>query len=124
MSSALPHADEFDLPAVNRAALLLTPTQAYADWANTCGEGPQFILSEMEDDATTVHLIPEVDYRPDAWLRKHYRRLFEHELWSWCTDPSSWPKDRSFRTFQQFFTVHFHSMVMDLGREPIFSSLY
>ena len=106
---------------VNRAALLVKPTQAYADWANSCGEGPQLILSEMEDDVGTVYLIPEQDFRPDKWLRKHYRRLFEYELWNWCTDPSQWPKDRSFHAFQQFFTVQFNSMVTDLGREPIAS---
>jgi hypothetical protein len=118
----LPYSRKYDLPAVNRAALLLKPTQAYADWANSCGEGPKLVLSEMEDDFSSVYLIPEVDFRPDAWLRKHYRTLFEHELWNWCTDPSTWPKGRSFRAFQEFFTVHFHSMVVDLGGEPIYSS--
>lgn len=119
MGTALPHSDAFDLPTVNRAALLLTPTQAYADWANSCGDGPQFVLSERDDDDSTIYLIPEVDFRPDAWVRKHYRTLFEYELWNWCTDPSLWPKDRSYKAFQQFFTVHFHSLVADLGDEPI-----
>jgi len=110
-----------DLPVVNRGALVLRATQAFVEWANSCGEGPQLNFEEMDEDEHTVYLIPEVDYRPDAWLRQHYRILFEYELGSWCTDPTSWPKDQSFEVFQRFFTVHFHSMVVDLGEEPITS---
>jgi len=119
VSSADLSGQGFDLPTVNRAALLLRPTQAYAEWANSCGEGPRLVLSEMRDDDSTVYLIPEMENGPEAWVRKHYRSLFEYELWSWCTDPSYWPKDRSFAAFQRFFTVHFHSVVAELGEEPL-----
>ena len=111
-----------DLPMVNRAALVLEATQIYVDWANNCpGGGPKLVLSEMRDDASTVYLIPEMDFGPEAWLRKHYLALFEQELHAWHTDKTDWPKDRSFEAFNKFFTVRFHSMVLDMGEEPIAS---
>ncbi len=119
MSRSQASPQHFDLPAVNRSALLLQPTQDYVEWANSCGEGPMFVLSEMRDDAITVYLIPEMEIGPEAWLRQHYLPLFEHELYSWCTDPTYWPKDRSLEAFQQFFAIHFHSLVVDVGQEPI-----
>jgi hypothetical protein len=113
--------DDFDLPVVNRGALVLRATQAFIEWANSCGEGPKLALEEMNEDEHTVYLVPEVEYRPDAWLRQHFRILFEYELASWCTDAACWPEDRSFEAFQRYFTVQFHSMVVDLGDEPITS---
>jgi hypothetical protein len=98
---------------------VLAPTQAYVDWANSCGPGPQLVLSEMRDDALTVYLIPEVDVGPENWLREHYLALFEQELHAWSTDVSTWPRARSFASFQRFFTVHFHPLVFDMGDEPI-----
>lgn len=122
MSGADTHLSSSDLPVVNRAALVLRPTQAYVEWANSCGEGPKLILGEMRDDESTVFLIPEMDFGPAAWLRKHYRILFEEGLYAWCTDEAYWPKDRSYKAFQKLFQVHFHSLVMDVGKEPITSN--
>ena len=122
MGNSRGYRTDFDLPAVNRSGLVLEPTAAYAEWANSCGEGPMLVLSEMRDDALTIYLIPQMEVGPEAWLRQHYRSLFEHELWGWCTDPAYWPKDLSFEAFQRFFTVHWHSMVMDMGKEPITSN--
>ena len=113
--------DDFDLPVVNRGALVLRATQAFVEWANSCGEGPKLALEELDEDEHTVYLVPEVEHRPDAWLRQHFRILFEYELASWCTDAACWPEDRSFEAFQRYFTTQFHSMVVDLGEEPITS---
>jgi len=120
MGSGKEHGGGADLPMVNRSALVLEATQVYVDWANNCpGGGPKLVLSEMRDDASSVYLIPEMDFGPEAWLRKNYLTIFEEELHAWHTDETDWPKDRSFKAFQRFFTVSFHSMVMDLGDLPI-----
>jgi len=105
---------------VNRSALVLEATQVYVDWANNCpGDGPKLVLSEMRDDASTVYLLPEMDFGPEDWLQKNYLAMFEEELHAWCTAETYWPKDRSFKAFHRFFEVRFHSMVVDMGDEPI-----
>ena len=117
------HGGGTDLPMVSRSALILEATQVYVDWANNCpGGGPRLVLSEMRDDQSTVYLIPEMDFGPEAWLRTNYLAMFEEELHAWCTDESYWPKDRSFKAFNRFFTVRFYSMVVDMDEESIVRS--
>ena len=67
----------------------------------------------------TAYLIPEVDAEPDAWLKRNFATIFEHELYAWCVDTELWPKDRSFKAFKKFFNIRFCSMVLDMGKEPI-----
>ncbi len=46
------------LPIVNRAAVVLEPTQAYLEWARDCPEAiPDLTLRELGEEGT-VYLIP------------------------------------------------------------------
>ena len=48
-----------DLPGVNRYALVVEPTEAYADWARSCpGDPSEDVLSVLDDEGGTVYLIP------------------------------------------------------------------
>jgi hypothetical protein len=109
-----------DMPTVNRSAITLEPTEAYKQWARSCpGGDPEGHLADWGNDERTVYLIPEIDYKPDAWLRKNYLMMFEYELNGWWTDEAAWPTDRSFKNFKTFFKIHFTSMVLDLGKGAI-----
>ncbi len=109
-----------DLPGVDRYAIVVEPTNAYAEWARSCpGSASDEVLSILDDEGGTVYLIPEVDEDFETWLQQNYQALFEHELWAWHTDESSWPKDRSFKAFQTLFKVRFHSVVLDTSENPI-----
>ncbi len=107
------------LPIVNRSAVLLIARQSFIDWINRCPDPDLEMTLEDLNDEPTVYLIPEQDGRPDDWLRRHFQKLFEEELESWCTDESLWPKDRSYAVFRQFFDVRFSSLVVDMTSEPI-----
>ena len=114
------HTHGKDLPGINRYALVVEPTEAYAEWARTCpGSASEEVLSELDEEGGTVYLIPEEEEDFQVCLQRNYRAMFEHELWSWCTDEAFWPKDRSFNTFKVFFKVRFHSMLLDMGKTPI-----
>lgn len=108
-----------EFPTVNRYAVILLPTEACLDWVKSCpdyvGDSP---LGDMEREAT-VYLIPDAKAGPDAFIRRHYKPMFEEELNSWYTDPRMWPRDRSFETFKKFFTIHVTTMVYDLGKGMI-----
>ena len=109
-----------DLPGINRYAVVLEPTKAYVDWAGNCPDSDSDADSLESDEEGTVYLIPEVEGRFESWLKRNYKQMFEHELWSWCTDEAYWPKDRSFKAFQKFFRIRFHSVLLDLAKGPIF----
>ena len=68
-----------------------------------------------------MYLIPSFESDDEAWeiLATVYSEIFEQELWSWHTDPSAWPPDRSFSIFQEWFAIEFHSVVEDLGDDAI-----
>jgi hypothetical protein len=118
MSSKNRYRHGADLPMVSRSALVLEPTAAYWEWANSCpGDDPKVPPPGLgQEDESTVYLIPQMDLGPESWLRRHFAAILEHELWAWCTDTTFWPADRSFDAFNRFFNVRFCSMVLDMGR--------
>jgi len=108
-----------EFPTINRSALVLEPVEGFLEWARSGPEGDSGLaVDELRDDST-AYLIPELDTEPEKWLKRHYAAMFEHELWSWCTDETLWPEDRSYRAFKRFFRVRFCSVVVDMGRGRI-----
>jgi hypothetical protein len=103
---------------INRIAVVLIPTEACLEWVNSCPSERAMTIGEMQREPT-AYLIPEGEAKLESCIRRHYRAMFEQELNSWYTDPEMWPKDRSFKTFQKFFTIHVSSMVFDLGSGAI-----
>lgn len=110
----------WDLPSVNRSALMVEAAQGYLDWARQCPDCDADVIGNGIGDEGTAYLIPEqAEDTPERWLKRNYQSIFEHELWAWCTDPAYWPANRSFRTFKQFFVIRFSSVVVDTARSPI-----
>ncbi len=67
-----------------------------------------------------VYLVPPDAHeeQESAPLKKWFAAVFERELEGWYTDESTWPK-RDLRTFKKWFDVSMHSLVVDLGRDPV-----
>jgi hypothetical protein len=107
------------LPTINRNLLVVQPTEVFLEWAKRYpDEDGALTMKELTADLTT-YLIPEQDADAEAWLRRNFKTIFEIELDGWCTDPSLWPTDRSFKAFKKFFRVHFCSNVIDLAKGAI-----
>ncbi len=109
-----------NLPTINRNILVAIPTEIFLEWAK---KNPDDDMALNMDDLTadsTAYLIPEQEADAESWLKRNFETIFEIELDGWCTDPSLWPKDRSMKTFKEFFRVYFCSSVIDLGDGPIY----
>ena len=52
-------------------------------------------------------------------LRGLCEEIFEEQLAGWYTDKSTWPRDRRFAVFAQWFDYQHHFMLVDLGDEPL-----
>ena len=52
-------------------------------------------------------------------LCKLCEEIFEEQLAGWYTGASTWPPDRSYRAFRQWFDYQYHSMLVDLCDEPL-----
>ena len=104
---------------INRSVLIVRPKQPYTDWA--AGLDDSGIVPDVQGEQT-VYLIPNYVNDDDAQeiIAQIYGQLFDNQLWSWHTDESAWPKNRDFKTFQEWFTIELHSVVEDLCGYEIF----
>ena len=101
---------------VNRSALLVKRKKPYIDWANALDEdGPRLSLDGPMKDST-VCLVDEIGYERDVQevVKKHYAIIFEQELVAWHLVEKDWPQKRDLKTFEDWFEVGAHSMVLDI----------
>lgn len=106
---------------LNRSAILLTPRQPYADWANAVDdEGPRYELLEGHD-ASTVFLGPAfgTTEEVEAWVQENADQFFAYMLDEWCTEEELWPGRRTAELFAAWFDVKIHSIVVDTLDEPL-----
>ena len=106
---------------VNRSVLVLNPTTKMLDWINSVGEESDPVTLEEAQEMTNAYLLPdfEDDEEQENYIRFRAKKLFEHELEAWCTDPGKWPSLRTHKTFFAWFRVKVSHMVFDLAGDPI-----
>ncbi len=110
---------------LNRAAVVLRYKQPYVDWVQTAlGE---YSLAEANDDGE-IFLTPSfkspvdpADGTEDAikWVEKRWEMFFEHILKASIQGESAWPPNRTLKLFREWFDVEYHSIVWDMGNEPL-----
>ncbi len=105
---------------VNRSVVILRPKQPYRDWANSFSDGPRFV-EEPGGESGTAFLVPELSTIEgiQEFVVANSEFMFEHELDAWQEAPETWPRNRSFTILQEWFEIHIHSLVIDLGEGPI-----
>jgi hypothetical protein len=98
---------------LNRAVLIVRPKQPFLDWAAQVDDSG--LVPNVEGEQT-VYLVPEFenDNAGQRILRLVYAEVFERELYSWHTDESAWPENRSLAVFRKWFEIELHSIVEDL----------
>lgn len=111
---------------LNRAAVILKYKAPAIDWVNEADPSPEGrpLSAEDANDERTVYLISEDDADgPEAlnrWLQANFESLFETELEDWYTDPSLWPKERTWSMFHEWFDVECHTVLIDTVGDAIY----
>jgi hypothetical protein len=112
------------MKTINRTVITIIPQKPYIDWANSFDdEGPK---REETSKVVTSILIPD-DYDElnfEVFLKKFYKGIFEEELSAWMNDPNVWPKERSYKVFNEWFDVFVSDAVFDFGKGKIVSEEY
>lgn len=112
---------------LNRASVSLKPKRPLIDWLQkidrSLGKEPMGALDPLDENGD-IFLVPGedvIDSREDAvkWVEKEWSDFFEFELGKWIIDDQLWPKNRTLKLFREWFDIEYHSMVWDLGREPL-----
>jgi hypothetical protein len=101
---------------LNRSVLFILPNERYLNWIRTLSGCSQLTLEELQQEGS-AYLVDDALHGRDAekLIRKHWREVFEHELWGWSTVRKEWPKKRSLKMFREFFDVGFSSFCLDLA---------
>jgi len=109
----------YDPPTINRAVVLVIPKKSFYDWAkavfpDTDGIGAleEFNSYLIKDDILAQE--------PKKALRGHWTWIFENELLGACTDEDTWPKNRTWKLFNEWFELRFSSVVLDLLEGPVY----
>ncbi len=108
--------------SVNRAVLILNYKDPAIEWINQVFPEFPVLLQEVNKDRTaylTSNKAAETEESINKWLKKNFKSLFEEELASWCTDTDLWPSTSSFKTFNSWFSIEYHSVVFDTLQNPI-----
>jgi len=109
---------EFYYDSINRNAIIVKPKTPFFNWLNHV-----FPVDEpiQKLDENTIYLIREMDSNQDirTWLKKNFEDVFVNELNDWSSDKSTWPKNRTYKMFTDWFDVEIHSMVLDLEESPV-----
>lgn len=108
--------------ALNRSAMQLIYKQPFLDWVNSVdpSQSQDLTLEELSDD-NDIFMIPDFDDLIDAesWIEKRWHVLFDSMLFDWQTDEATWPKNRTYKMFGDWFEIKFHSLVWDMADEPL-----
>ena len=99
---------------INRGVVIIRPKQPFLEWLHAW-DAARYTLEEISEDST-AYLVPQYTYDKEQIeiLEDYFDYIFENELWSWCTDESMWPQERTFEIFLEWFSYEFHSMAFDL----------
>ena len=77
-------------------------------------------LADLGDDPS-IYLLPERDFEPDLeeCLKEVCEEIFAEQLNGWYRAEELWPGDRGFGIFQLWFDWRFHSVLVDVAKEPL-----
>ena len=100
---------------INRSLMIVRGKQQLVDWIRSVDDTGDLDLEDVRDDSS-AYLVPELETAKDeaAIILWCWDVVFEQELFSWYTDDSLWPSDRTPEMFLEWFEVEFHSTVTDL----------
>jgi hypothetical protein len=101
---------------VKRAAVSIKPGQPYIDRANSLEPGGVKIGVDFMPEGH-VYLLDDVPEGPldvPALVEPYFEIIGEEELGAWRRREADWPQRRDFTTFQAWFELELHSLVLDL----------
>ena len=107
---------------LNRSAVIVRYKKPFVKWLNDADsfkDDPGMTLEQANQDGN-VYLITEEDGENlEEWIALNYKTVFENELEGWYTDESLWPKKRDRKTFDQWISLHLHSVIIDTVGGPM-----
>lgn len=109
---------------INRSILVVRPKEPFLNWVNSLDASDHLNIAELTEEVT-VFLLPEMDLpKLDSYLKRHFKLIFERELDGWHQDPRDWPRNITYKMFQEWFDVEWGSEVVDMGSDEILREIW
>lgn len=109
------------MDTLNRSAIIVKAKQPFLDWLHAADPTSRKLTLLDVTQEPTIYLIPECDTAEDVAkvLHEFCEEIFDDQLAGWYREPETWPRDRSYDVFCQWFDYQHHSMLVDLCYEPL-----
>jgi hypothetical protein len=125
MIFAVPQDDDREIWYAKRLLVLLHPLDPFTVWAGQFRE-PGEAAEELHAAVGRPFpfLVPLLEEEGEVWnwIQDNHLLLFETALWSWSPDRKTWPEDRSWTTFNEWFEFEFLDAPWDVVAEPLHSN--
>lgn len=109
--------EDFDENYIDRHAIVLKPRQPFIDWYNNLY--PEEPISEDDVKHANTYLVDLLINDMEGLLKKKYDKFFRLELEDWHDNKKEWPQNRSYKMFNQWFTVLISENIYDLEKNPV-----
>jgi len=98
----------------DRMAVIVMPREPLVDWINSVAPDDPVWVDDFADRAN-VYFIPQYETLDEAeeYVRANFDEIFRTELAEWFEDEASWPGERTFEMFSEWFDVLYDVMVFD-----------
>src|SRR5262249_18518686 len=104
------------------SAVIVMPAEPFLKWLHRADStSAELTLADLRRDHT-IYLLPPYDTEEGGSTQSSEEmcgEIFEAQLDGWYRVPSSWPVSRDFDMFKRWFEYSFHSMLVDLGEDPL-----
>ena len=106
---------------LNRCVLIVKAKSPFLEWLQSLPDPADTTLDRINRDDTAAYLLPDYTYdtEQEEILAHYFDLIFEEQLAEWWPVPTDWPANRDLDNFKKWFSVEFHSMVIDLVDETL-----
>lgn len=103
---------------INRSAISVNPTPAFYAWLKTVEKEAE---EKARDTDALVYLVEEFFNEDElkAWAKKNFRKIFQQELYVHLEDETERPKKLTYKLFEEWFSLRFHTTAFDLEDYPV-----
>jgi len=102
---------------LNRSAITVAYKKPFVDWHNALM--PDMPLTDNMIGESSTYLVSEIFDDADKLIRKHYKEIFENELFQMWTDENDWPQKITYKLFNEWLSVEIAGFVYDLPKSRI-----
>ncbi|WNJ17571.1 hypothetical protein [Pontibacter sp. G13] len=104
-----------EFQTINRAVVMVIPKKPFDDWARELYQEEYDSLLEHRTEYNSYLVSDEIlTEDPKKALKKHWKFIFQQELFDMYRDDRQWPKRLTWNLFCEFFDVKFSTVVLDL----------